>query len=281
MTGGGRVPSGRLWRFAVVAASAALTAWLANETINARYRRDIARIVFNDNLELLEQVRRHAGAEHDSLEALLPADRGPHPLAAIVISVSDNRLWYRIGDSVVFDERVATGSGRTLVKGPGGSRWKFDTPRGRLQVIDKDTNPDWVPPDWHFVEEAAKRRLRLTRLSRGQTIDAGDGTTITVVGNDVVRRLPDGRVVPFTVSSGREIVVNGQMIVPPFGTNQRRYRGVLGTHRLILGDGYAIHGTNVPSSIGRSVSHGCVRLLNENIARLYEMVAVGTPVYIY
>jgi lipoprotein-anchoring transpeptidase ErfK/SrfK len=33
--------------------------------------------------------------------------------------------------------------------------------------------------------------------------------------------------------------------------------------------------------VGRAVSHGCVRVRNEDIARLYAMVAVGTPVYIY
>ena len=77
------------------------------------------------------------------------------------------------------------------------------------------------------------------------------------------------------------IVVNGNIVVPPYGTNQRRYEGVLGTHRLNLGDGYALHGTNVPESIGQSVSHGCVRLRNEDIETLYRMVPVGTPVYIY
>jgi lipoprotein-anchoring transpeptidase ErfK/SrfK len=48
-----------------------------------------------------------------------------------------------------------------------------------------------------------------------------------------------------------------------------------------MGNGYAIHGTNQPDSIGRAVSHGCVRLRNEDIAKLYAMVEVGTPVYIY
>ena len=56
---------------------------------------------------------------------------------------------------------------------------------------------------------------------------------------------------------------------------------MLGTHRLNLGNGYALHGTNNPSSIGRSVSHGCIRLRNEDISKLYDMVPVGTPIYIY
>jgi lipoprotein-anchoring transpeptidase ErfK/SrfK len=47
------------------------------------------------------------------------------------------------------------------------------------------------------------------------------------------------------------------------------------------GDGIVgIHGTNRPSSIGEAASLGCVRLLNENIARLYTMVPIGTPVEI-
>lgn len=181
----------------------------------------------------------------------------------------------------MFEARVATGSGKVLEKGPGGSRWRFETPRGRLVVRGKEEDPAWVPPDWHFVEQAEKRGLRLTKLARGESIDAGNGSVITVSGSDVVKRSADGSVTPLEADDGREIVVNGQLIVPPYGTNQRRYKGVLGTHRLVLGNGYAIHGTNVPTSIGQSVSHGCVRLLNEDIAQLYSIVPVGTPVYIY
>ncbi len=40
---------------------------------------------------------------------------------------------------------------------------------------------------------------------------------------------------------------------------------------------YAIHGTNNPSSIGGFVSHGCIRMHNEDIVDLYARVPVGTP----
>ena len=56
---------------------------------------------------------------------------------------------------------------------------------------------------------------------------------------------------------------------------------MLGTHRLYVGDGYALHGTNNPASIGQAVSHGGIRLRNEDTAVLYDRGAVGTPVYIY
>lgn len=274
-------------RGAVVAVLLALlfaggaTAFMGSRIVDARFERDISRIVYNDNLELLQDLREHANAAEDSLLALLETPTDTEPAGAIIISITDNKLWYRVHDSVVFEARVATGSGKVLEKGPGGSRWKFETPRGRLTVRAKEEDPAWVPPDWHFVEQAEKRGLRLTKLNRGESIDAGNGSVITVSGSDVVRRGPDGSVTPLEAEDGREIVVNGQLIVPPFGTNQRRYKGVLGTHRLVLGNGYAIHGTNVPTSIGQSVSHGCVRLLNEDIAHLYSIVPVGTPVYIY
>lgn len=53
----------------------------------------------------------------------------------------------------------------------------------------------------------------------------------------------------------------------------------LGAYALALAwPGYLIHGTNKPDGIGRNVSHGCVHLYPEDIARLYREVPVGTPV---
>ncbi|MGI9077632.1 MAG: L,D-transpeptidase, partial [Gemmatimonadaceae bacterium] len=134
---------------------------------------------------------------------------------------------------------------------------------------------------WHFVELAKKRGLGVVKLTRDQAIPTADGSTITVQGNDVVKRSGDGRTAVFDVEEDREIIVGGNVIIPPFGTNQRKYAKVLGTHRLVLGDGYALHGTNKPESIGQAVSHGCIRLRNEDIEHLYGMVKIGTPVFIY
>jgi L,D-transpeptidase ErfK/SrfK len=43
---------------------------------------------------------------------------------------------------------------------------------------------------------------------------------------------------------------------------------------------YLIHGTNRPAGVGRRVSSGCIRMYPEDIASLFQMVAVGTPVTI-
>jgi L,D-transpeptidase ErfK/SrfK len=53
----------------------------------------------------------------------------------------------------------------------------------------------------------------------------------------------------------------------------------LGAHLLRLGwPTYLIHGTNKPDGVGRNVSHGCMHLYPEDIARLFAEVAVGAPV---
>ena len=260
---------------------AALSVLLLARTAEARYERDVTRMVFNHTLETLEDVKKRVGETSDTLEALMSSNtEAPGDRPYIVVSIEDHRLWYKQGNQTLFTTQVATGSGKVLVR-EGGNNWKFETPRGRLVVQGKETDPVWVPPDWHFIEQSKKRKVGVVKLNRGQAIPTGDGTVVTVVGNDVVRQFPDGRTEPFEVADGREIVVGGNLIIPPFGTNQRKYKGVLGTHRLLLGDGYALHGTDKPESIGQSVSHGCVRLRNEDIETLYRMVPVGTPVYIY
>jgi lipoprotein-anchoring transpeptidase ErfK/SrfK len=59
----------------------------------------------------------------------------------------------------------------------------------------------------------------------------------------------------------------------------------LGARALYLFSGgkdtlYRIHGTVEPESIGKSVSSGCVRMLNEDVADLFEQVAIGTQVIV-
>lgn len=266
---------------AAVTAALALGAVQFQEATSARRERNLTQAVFDDNAGLLATVRDQAVAAGDSLDRVLaasPDSIGDQPY--IVISIAENRLWFKQGSTVLFRTRVATGTGKYLERA-GGSRWKFETPRGRLVVLRKDVDPAWVPPDWHYVESARKTGKRLRRLERGMSIPVADGAVITVSGADVVTRFPDGREVPFEVLEGKELIVGRDLIMPPINTNQRRYAGVLGSNRLYLGDGYGIHGTDAPTSIGRGASHGCVRVRNEDIETLYRIVPLGTPVYIY
>jgi len=55
----------------------------------------------------------------------------------------------------------------------------------------------------------------------------------------------------------------------------------LGEYALSLGDGYLIHGTLYQRLLGRSVTHGCVRLGDDDLAAVYGAASIGTRVYIY
>lgn len=64
--------------------------------------------------------------------------------------------------------------------------------------------------------------------------------------------------------------------VPPGKSNP------LGTRWMGLSvKGYGIHGTNAPGSIGRNVSHGCIRMRNRDVEELFELVAVGDAVELF
>ncbi|HMG95048.1 MAG TPA: L,D-transpeptidase [Gemmatimonadaceae bacterium] len=261
--------------------AAILSVMLLTKTAELRYQRDVNRMVYNDNLGVLNEVKSKLGMTGDSLKALMNETAGEATNQPyIVVSMADHKLWYKQGKEVLFQAPVATGSGKELVGGAAG-QWRFETPRGRLTVKAKDEDPAWVPPDWHYVEQAHKKGLGIVHLDQGEAMSTGDGV-LTTQNGEVVKRYSNGSTVSLGGGvEGKEIVVNGNIVIPPYGTTARRYMGVLGTRRLELGDGYGIHGTDHPETIGQSVSHGCVRMRNEDIERLYPMVAVGTPVYIY
>ena|ERR1051325_6255949 len=186
---------------------------------------------------------------------------------AITVSTAENKVYARRNGQLVFEAVCSTGKGTTLRAG--GQTMVFRTPIGRFRIQSKEEHPMWVPPDWHFIEQARENGLGVVHLARGQQL--GD---LSVSGDEVVSN-------GYPLPQGELIVRGGAIVIPPVGTRQRQFPDVLGDYRLNLGDGYALHGTQAVSQLGRSVSHGCVRLANEDIARLYSMANVGDEVVIY
>ncbi len=264
----------------VVAASTAFAGAEVEQALSTRNRWTEEQSVNAVAVTRVDSATRSLRVLRDSVVTTRARGAAPNVAPYIIVSLAENRLWVRESGDDIFTTRVASGSGRTLVGNGRGQQYKFDTPRGRLTVLSKETAPAWVPPDWHFVEKAGRKKAGILRMRRGQIIPVSDGV-ITTRGSEVIKRGRDGSVQVLTATDGSELFAGGKIIIPPFGTNARRYKEILGTHRLNLGDGYALHGTNNPNSIGGSVSHGCVRLRNEDIETLYRMIPVGTAVYIY
>jgi len=210
-----------------------------------------------------------------SRRARLAATRDRH--FRIVISLDDRRLWALIGDDTLLDVPVAVSSDARLSYA--GRSWQFATPRGVRTVLAKRENPVWIPPDWHYAEVARDHDLELsplkprgTKLRDGRRLEVRDDTVgiVDTVSGEYQ-----------TLPVDEEIVFDGTLFIPPVGSVNRRIDGELGLHALDTGGGILLHGTPHKGSIGNAVTHGCVRLRDQDIAWLYEMVPVGAPVYIY
>jgi L,D-transpeptidase ErfK/SrfK len=70
-------------------------------------------------------------------------------------------------------------------------------------------------------------------------------------------------------------------LLPPTDPNERFDDASLGDYALYIGDGYIIHGTLFKSLLGRRVTHGCIRLGDEDLEFLYRHAPIGTRVYLY
>lgn len=57
--------------------------------------------------------------------------------------------------------------------------------------------------------------------------------------------------------------------------------GTLGKYALYLEDGYMIHGTLYTRLLGRSVTHGCIRLGPDDLQAVWDASPIGTPVFIF
>lgn len=69
--------------------------------------------------------------------------------------------------------------------------------------------------------------------------------------------------------------------IPPAGHESRFDAYTLGDYKLDIGDGYMVHGTLWKRRMGLPVTHGCVRLLDEDLEVVFNTLSVGSKVIIY
>jgi hypothetical protein len=273
---------GLLGSWALLALGIGLLAYaVAAEAITISDARKLQRVATIDNL-IDEKVRVQVSALQNAMSTkstevgklqseVTSTDKqivDTHdPDFVITVSTAENKVYARRNGQLVFEAVCSTGKNTELTIG--GRTMVFRTPIGRFKILSKEENPKWVPPDWHYVEQARKDGMEVVRLNRGECID-----DVCAQGKDVYAG--GSRVEP-----GSTIVRGGAVIIPPVGTSAREYPDVLGGHRLNLGDGYALHGTQAVKQLGSNASHGCVRLANDEIARLFQMANVGDEVIIY
>jgi len=195
----------------------------------------------------------------------------------IVISLNERRLWVLIGPDTLLKTTVAVSTDETLQYA--GRTWRFETPRGVRSVIAKRADPVWIPPEWHYAEVAKEHGLKLAVMKPGRTV-LSDGNWLEVREDQV--GVVDARTGEFAfLPTDEEVIFDSTLFVPPVGSINRRIEGELGRHMLDTGNGFLLHGTPHKASIGTAATHGCIRLRDEDIEWLHDMVPVGTRVYIY
>jgi lipoprotein-anchoring transpeptidase ErfK/SrfK len=165
-------------------------------------------------------------------------------------------------------------------------------------------------PDEPFDIPLVDRRRMDAKYAR-QTVEYEGSEKPGSIVVDIDERLlylvqPDGKAIRYGVGVGRQgfswkgVASVGRKGVWPAWSPTKTMVGIkpdlprfreagldnpLGARALYLyQDGhdilFRIHGTNEPWSIGEQMSSGCVRMLNEDVADLYDRVPVGTTVYV-
>ncbi|HSJ26214.1 MAG TPA: L,D-transpeptidase [Longimicrobiales bacterium] len=216
----------------------------------------------------------------DALGRDILARANAHQGTKILVSTEDRWLWLvsAKGDTLM---SVSVAIGMQSGFEYEGRDYFFETPRGVRRVLGKEPNPVWTVPEWHYIERAMANGYELVRLTKDTKHLLDDGSFIMTIGEDVGRLNQYGNFYRFP--PGSEIMFDGKVFVPPFGTNQRRVPDALGPYKLDTGNGYLLHGTHIynEDSIGDAVSHGCVRLSNDDVTQLYGLTPVGTSVFIF
>lgn len=234
----------------------------------------VSRTLSGDSVSSVRSVFRSAADSAEWARARGQADAATG--LRVVVSLHDRRLWViRDADTIRIAE-AAVASGLTVEFA--GRSWTFRTPRGRHSVLRKVEDPVWRPPDWLYAEAAIEHGLKLQKLVGSVPVGPNE---ILVIRNGRVGILDKITREFASLPTDEHVVFNNTLFIPPVVTRNRQVTGELGRYALDLGDGYLIHGTADPQSIGQAVTHGCIRLGDDDIAWLYRNVPMSTPVHIY
>ncbi len=149
-----------------------------------------------------------------------------------------------------------------------------------------------LPRGLYIVIDTAENRLFLKngdKVLREAVVSCGSGVVLEEPGGKKrswVFDTPRGEFTvkskitnPYWVKPDWAFIEEGEAI--PRGMEDRIEAGTLGDYALGFGQGYFIHGTLYSRLLGRNVTHGCVRVGDEDLKYVFKAVSIGTKIYIY
>ena len=150
----------------------------------------------------------------------------------------------------------------------------------------------FAPHQHYILVDTARNHLYIKR-SQEIVLDAiastGSGVVLDKPGEGNTQWVFDTPRGEFTVQSKLThpawvkpdwaFIEEGLMV--PKNPADRVEQGVLGDYALGFGKGYFIHGTLYTRLLGKNVTHGCIRLNDDDLKSVYQLARVGTPIMIF
>jgi L,D-transpeptidase YbiS len=149
-----------------------------------------------------------------------------------------------------------------------------------------------LPRGLYIIIDTAENRLFLkngSQVVREAVVSCGSGVVLEEPGGKKrswVFDTPRGEFSvkskitnPYWVKPDWAFIEEGETI--PKGMEERIEAGTLGDYALGFGQGFFIHGTLYTRLLGRNVTHGCVRVGDEDLKAVFKAVPVGAKIYIY
>ncbi len=165
---------------------------------------------------------------------------------------------------------------RTRAKPAAALKKKFDAlaPKGVYIVVDTGANRFYLKKGAETVREG------LVSTGSGDILPDPKGKRQWIFdtprGEFAVKSKIEN---PYWTKPDWAFIEEGEPI--PRNAEDRVVGGELGDYALGFGSGYFLHGTLYTRLLGRNVTHGCVRIGDEDLKFLFRSASIGTKIYIY
>ena len=150
----------------------------------------------------------------------------------------------------------------------------------------------YAPTGAYIVVDTARNRLYVKRRAAvllDAVVSTGSGTILDHPDQPERRWIFDTPRGAFAVQSK---LVNPAWVKPdwafleegrliPANAGERVEAGILGEYAFGFGNGYFIHGTLYTRMLGRNVTHGCIRLNDDDLRTVNQLAGIGTPLIIF
>ncbi len=194
-------------------------------------------------------------------------------LAAVALGLGFGFSYGELGEMPLPENpTLAAASPRALARAE--KKLAASAPRGVFIEVDTIANRLFLKLGTKTLREAV-----CSTGTGGLLIDPGSGRRWVFETPHGVHRVLDKKKDPVWNKPDWAFVEEGAPI--PKSEAERLDPYSLGDYALYLGGGYLIHGTLYQRLLGRSVTHGCIRLGDDDLEAVFRATPVGARVYIY